>query len=72
MWTQEIVWLIMNNLDFEKSKKTSVFERCLWLDPGLTPRQIEDSESPRLIKNHMPLKFLPENIYESKAKVLKY
>lgn len=68
-WTQEIVWLLMNNFDYETAKSKSLAERYIWFDPGLTPRQMDESKPPRLIKNHLPLKFLPQNLIDSKAKV---
>lgn len=59
---------MQNNLDFESAKSSSVFDRYLWFDPGLTLSQ-QNSKPPRLIKSHLQIKFLPKNLIESKAKV---
>ncbi|XP_065215771.1 luciferin sulfotransferase-like [Planococcus citri] len=80
-WTQETVWCIQNDLNFELSKKISLSERFPFLDvpfmintkilsekdPQAVQRfgvesklqKINNLPSPRFIKSHLPLDFLP-------------
>jgi hypothetical protein len=60
--------MINSNLDIVKAKSLTIDERCPYLEyltPGLDV--IDNMPSPRYIKTHMPLKFLPEDL--NKAKV---
>jgi hypothetical protein len=68
MDTKEMVYMINSNLDIVKAKSLTIDERCPYLEyltPGLDV--IDNMPSPRYIKTHMPLKFLPEDL--NKAKV---
>ena len=63
-----MVYMINSNLDIVKAKSVTIDERCPYLEyltPGLDV--IDNMPSPRYIKTHMPLKFLPEDL--NKAKV---
>ncbi|CAG2240318.1 unnamed protein product [Mytilus edulis] len=67
-WIQEIVFLINSNMDLEKAKTVSIDDRFLYLEyptPGLDA--ITTIPSPRMIKTHLPLKLLPEEIRKSKV-----
>nr|QVK45628.1 sulfotransferase [Brachionus paranguensis] len=66
-WTNELVWLIIHNLDYESSQK-NVDKKFIWLDPGIPTKIIDDANSPRLFKNHLPLQFLPNDIKSEKIK----
>jgi len=60
--------MINSNLDIVKAKSLTIDERFPYLEyltPGLDV--IDNMLSPRYIKTHMPLKFLPEDL--NKAKV---
>ncbi|XP_061394231.1 sulfotransferase 1 family member D1-like [Musca vetustissima] len=76
-WMQEAAWLLMNNLDFEKSKAMHVWERSPFLDNhGFNvgaPNAIEyckTAPSPRVIKTHMPANLLPLEIWKKKVKTI--
>ena len=58
-----------NKLDYEKAKKSSIEDRSPFFEyptPGL--KEIEKMASPRIIKSHLPLEFLPENL-DNESKV---
>ena len=60
--------MINSNLDIVKAKSLTIDERFPYLEyltPGLDV--VDNMPSPRYIKTHMPLKFLPEDL--NKAKV---
>ncbi|XP_045491459.1 sulfotransferase 1C4-like [Colias croceus] len=97
-WTQELVWLMKNDLDFESAKKAPLpfrfpyLEFSILIHPELHKPMIEDSKvrtekfhiaetarpavekaadlkSPRFIKSHLPLSFLPPGLLDT-AKVV--
>lgn len=62
--------MINTDADFEKAKSKSIENRSPFLDyptPGLN--YINEMKSPRIIKTHLPLSFLPDNI-ENECKVV--
>ncbi|XP_066994996.2 luciferin sulfotransferase [Anabrus simplex] len=85
-WTQEMVWLLMNNMDF----KTAIQERLSLRSPfieyvsisnpeedkefGLncvdTISLAENSPSPRCIKSHLPKDLLPDQLWTKKPKIV--
>ncbi|XP_037826777.1 sulfotransferase 1 family member D1-like [Lucilia sericata] len=76
-WMQECAWLLLNNLDYEKSKEEVVMIRSPFLDfhsimPGLLNHVelIEKLPSPRLIKSHLPANLLPLQVWEKKQKII--
>ncbi|XP_037826772.1 sulfotransferase family cytosolic 1B member 1-like [Lucilia sericata] len=76
-WMQECAWLLLNNLDYEKSNEEVVMIRSPFLDfhsitPGLRNHVelIEKLPSPRLIKSHLPANLLPLQIWEKKQKII--
>jgi len=80
-WTQEMVWNILNNLDFERARKTDIDEKFFFLDMdilksgshGDAPGFLEKAEAmvgqQRLIKSHLPIHLLPPDIL-TKCKVV--
>jgi hypothetical protein len=69
-WLEEIVWLIVNNLNFEQAKsKFHYFERVMFLDDGVSDAELLDMKSPRVIKSHFTREFLPDNL-NYRAKVI--
>ncbi|XP_068899486.1 luciferin sulfotransferase-like [Tenebrio molitor] len=73
-WTQEMVWMIVNNCDFEGAQ-IPIYERCLFLEKkgfrvydssGANPiEQInnrKDVQKPLVIKTHFTFKSLPKDI----------
>eukprot|EP00090_Calanus_glacialis_P045776 TRINITY_DN8712_c0_g1_i6.p1 TRINITY_DN8712_c0_g1~~TRINITY_DN8712_c0_g1_i6.p1 ORF type:complete len:325 (+),score=130.36 TRINITY_DN8712_c0_g1_i6:23-997(+) len=80
-WTQEMVWNIVNNLDFERAKKTDIDEKFFFLDmdclksgshgdaPGFVDKAEQQVGQQRLIKSHLPIGLLPPDLLE-KCKVI--
>ncbi|XP_049795530.1 luciferin sulfotransferase-like [Schistocerca nitens] len=80
-WSQELLWLLMNNCDVEQAKRVPLIQRFPYLEitplmPEFTrnmPHSIDHVErmvSPRLIKSHLPLDQLPKQIKTVKPKVI--
>ncbi len=68
-WVQELVFLIQSDADFNKAKARTIEERSPFFEypsPGL--KAINKMPSPRIIKTHMPLELLPDDV-EKKSKV---
>ena len=68
-WTEEIIWLIKNNLNFDAAKLLPHFDRIAFIDCCLPQALLDKYKSPRIIKTHLPLKFLPDNFDEQAKKV---
>ena len=84
-WTQELVWLLQNDCNFEEAKAVKLDARFPFLDvPFLTDflkdqfapfmqgdflEMLEKMPSPRLIKSHLHLCLLPDDLLE-KSKVI--
>ena len=83
-WTQELVWLLQNECNFEEANATLLDERFSFLDfpilrdfmlDEMPPvmqnylKTVEDMPSPRLIKSHFHLCQLPDDLLE-KSKVV--
>ncbi|XP_049841721.1 luciferin sulfotransferase-like [Schistocerca gregaria] len=80
-WSQEMVWLLMNDCDLEKAKQTPLTERFPFLEitsvtPNLSVKvphsidQVQSMKSPRLIKSHLPLELLPRQIRTVKPRIM--
>lgn len=67
-WTEEIVWLIQNNLDFDKALSVSHTKRVVFLDEEPLNKS-DQVDSPRVFKSHLTFDYLPENI-EHKSKLI--
>ena len=69
-WVQELVYLIENDCDFKKATQDSIENRSPFFDypsPGL--KFIDNIKSRRIIKTHLPLGFLPDNV-ENESKMI--
>ncbi|KAG8181897.1 hypothetical protein JTE90_026056 [Oedothorax gibbosus] len=67
-WLQEIIYCVLNGID--ASQHQSLEDRFPYLEfiyPGLA--SIEKMEGQRLIKTHLPLSILPEDIHKKKPKI---
>ncbi|XP_047118661.1 luciferin sulfotransferase-like [Schistocerca piceifrons] len=79
-WTQEMVWLIENNLDFVTARRTLQRDRfpffevkCALLRDQKTshPLQMIDClKRPRFIKSHLPVDLLPAQLWTVKPKII--
>ncbi|XP_049938384.1 luciferin sulfotransferase-like [Schistocerca serialis cubense] len=81
-WTQELVWLLMNELDFKTAKESCITERFRYIErmctlPKATRRGAPDTiqlavdqPSPRLIKSHLPPALLPRQLWTVKPKII--
>merc|ERR1711953_1073918 len=80
-WTQEMVWCIMNNYDYEAGQKATLDEKFPYFEisavtevDGVLAENsmelVENMESPRLIKTHLSFDMLPTSITQNKAKLI--
>lgn len=70
-WLQEIIYLIANDLDFEKAKKKNITDRfpyLEWPSPGL--KSIAKQAPPRLMKTHLPVSILFPERTAPKPKII--
>lgn len=82
-WTQEMIWMLCNNLDYMGSTKVLLNDRYYFIDcdalfniavseneykPML--EKIKDAPSPRYIKTHLPAQLLPHQIWNVKPKII--
>uniref|UniRef100_A0A1B6JWK9 Sulfotransferase domain-containing protein n=1 Tax=Homalodisca liturata TaxID=320908 RepID=A0A1B6JWK9_9HEMI len=78
--TQELVWLLTNNQDYEEAQKTVLHKRFIFLeyitlwpegaDQPDTVSWVEEMPSPRFIKSHLPLELLPKQLWTKKPKII--
>jgi hypothetical protein len=62
-WVQEIVYLIKNDCNFNKAKETKIDERFPFFEVGFpSEKNLNNLESPRFIKTHLPIELLPNDI----------
>ncbi|KAF5276455.1 hypothetical protein FQA39_LY06524 [Lamprigera yunnana] len=72
-WTQELVWLLLNDLDYDSARKTLLYNRAPFLELSAVLKQdeifrnyyfqfIDDSKSPRCIMSHLHWCMLPKDI----------
>lgn len=77
-WTQEMVWLIDHDLDFETARKVDLNHRTLFIEAsaiigdylGDTVGAAENLVRPRHIKTHLPLALLPTQLWTVKPKII--
>ena len=73
-WTQEMVWCLMNNLDFKTAKTIDLDERMIYMEHISVEKEASaetfpdtiklasEQPSPRIIKTHLPFTMLPDQI----------
>ncbi|XP_066121005.1 sulfotransferase 1C4-like [Saccopteryx bilineata] len=73
-WTQEIVDLIQNNGDIEKSRRAPIHLRQPFLEWVRTANsgidQANAMPSPRTLKTHLPVQLLPPSFWEKNCKII--
>uniref|UniRef100_A0A1B0GKL4 Sulfotransferase domain-containing protein n=1 Tax=Lutzomyia longipalpis TaxID=7200 RepID=A0A1B0GKL4_LUTLO len=77
-WTQEMVWQIGNDLDFERGRKIPLPERFPQLELSAVAvisktnsiRQCAEMKGQRYMKSHLPAHLLPTDIWTVKPKVI--
>ncbi|KAH8290273.1 hypothetical protein KR054_001544 [Drosophila jambulina] len=77
-WMQELLWLLLNNCDFEGALSTHQELRSPFLefnfymneDVGESLKPVQELQSPRLIKSHLALPLLPSKLWLGTNKVI--
>lgn len=77
-WTQEMLWLLGNDLNYDTAKKIRLKERCPFIDYVLLyedsqedrMKWSENMSSPRYIKCHLPAGLLPKQLWTVKPKIV--
>uniref|UniRef100_A0A499FUW3 Sulfotransfer_1 domain-containing protein n=1 Tax=Anopheles farauti TaxID=69004 RepID=A0A499FUW3_9DIPT len=77
-WTQEMVWLLNNGLDYERAAKLTLEERFPFLElsgalslmDGDSVGRVQELPRPRHIKSHLPVMLLPEAIHTVRPKII--
>ncbi|XP_020799212.1 estrogen sulfotransferase-like [Drosophila serrata] len=77
-WMQELLWLLLNNCDFEGALSTHQelrspfleFNFCIYEDLENSLKPVQEIKSPRLIKSHFALPLLPSKLWLGKNKVI--
>ncbi|XP_065217470.1 luciferin sulfotransferase-like [Planococcus citri] len=81
-WTQEMVWLLCNNLNYDAAKENDLHKRFMYLELAAitgqsrfgkefwTVDKVANAESPRFIKTHIPFELLPRKLWTVKPKII--
>ncbi|XP_075686975.1 sulfotransferase 1 family member D1-like [Rhinoderma darwinii] len=74
-WMSEVLDLMLHNGDVAKTQRGAIYERVPFLEyavPGMRicTEILNSSESPRLIKSHLPAHLLPSSFWEKKCKII--
>ncbi|XP_017058503.1 sulfotransferase family cytosolic 1B member 1-like [Drosophila ficusphila] len=77
-WMQELAWLLLNNLNFERAKSSFPFQRSPFLEYSSIDEEGKDTidecnnfeGDSRLIKSHLPAQLLPRQIWTQGRKVI--
>lgn len=75
-WMSEIVDLILNDGDIEKSRRDAIFRKVPMLEfrvPGEVPpgsEILETVPSPRVIKTHLPVRLFPKSLWDKDVKII--
>lgn len=78
-WTQELIWLVCNELDFQKAQDVPQDTRFPFIDliglrdlpePFNPLRDALKMPSPRFIKSHLPPAFLPNALWSVQPKMV--
>lgn len=72
-WTMNIVWQLMNNLNFSAKFLTDAdffLERSMLTSEESDINVMDDQPSPRLVKSHFPAHLLPKDVWTIKPKLI--
>ncbi|ALC42803.1 St3, partial [Drosophila busckii] len=77
-WMQELLWLLLNDCDFDTALSKDLELRSPFLefdfnvhrDVQRALKPVLDLAAPRLIKSHLPLALLPAQLWQKKPKVV--
>ncbi|XP_063242492.1 luciferin sulfotransferase-like [Bacillus rossius redtenbacheri] len=80
-WTQEMVWLLVNDLNYEEAEKVPLVARVPFFEystiADVKDVLPEDSitfasklSSPRIFKTHLPKQMLPKDVWVKKPKII--
>lgn len=77
-WTQEMAWVLSNDMNFDKANSLDITKRCLFFELNgmieAVPREsfqaLEEQTSPRVIKTHLPISLLPRDIWKKNCKII--
>ncbi|XP_066994281.2 luciferin sulfotransferase [Anabrus simplex] len=83
-WSQEMIWLLIHDLDYEGAKAQVLLKRSPYVEFGymLAAEDREQSStkdifeyattlpSPRCLKSHLPLQLLPDQLWTKKPKII--
>ncbi|XP_017835457.1 sulfotransferase 1E1-like [Drosophila busckii] len=77
-WMQELAWLLLNQLDFERASSVCISERSVYLEQSANSKKLpmnsiqscDQMTSPRLIKTHLPAQLLPRQVWQQKRKII--
>ncbi|XP_065090899.1 luciferin sulfotransferase-like [Ochlerotatus camptorhynchus] len=74
-WTQEMVWLICNDLNYKGARDVILDRRFPFMEIGSligfdSVKEVEDMQSPRFIKTHLPVALVPDQLWTVKPKIV--
>ncbi|XP_035893420.1 luciferin sulfotransferase-like [Anopheles stephensi] len=77
-WTQEMMWLLDNDLNYEKASAINLIDRSIFLEfCTLVPSYEQDTITlvermarPRHIKSHLPMALLPRQLWTIKPRIV--
>ncbi|XP_055842434.1 luciferin sulfotransferase-like [Episyrphus balteatus] len=77
-WAQEMMWMLMNDLNFDEANSVDITERSIYFEfEGMIPTDewkhfylLNKQKSPRVIKSHLPISLLPRDIWRKKCKIV--
>ncbi|XP_055530641.1 sulfotransferase 1 family member D1-like [Wyeomyia smithii] len=77
-WTQEMVWLIDHDLDYDTASKIDLTRRSVFMEIGWffkafphdTIAAVENLPRPRHIKSHLPQALLPKQLWTVKPRIV--
>uniref|UniRef100_A0A182W218 Sulfotransferase domain-containing protein n=1 Tax=Anopheles minimus TaxID=112268 RepID=A0A182W218_9DIPT len=77
-WTQEMMWLLDNELNYQKASEINLIDRSIFLEfctlvPSFdkdTVALVERMTRPRHIKSHLPMALLPKQLWTVRPRIV--